>query len=200
MIEYDDVNPDRFDKAYYDRYYRNPSTRVSSPQEVQRQADFIAAYLRYVEVPVTGILDIGCGLGRLLTRLGTAFPEARTHGVESSTYLCAEYGWEGGQLPGYTAGREYDLVVCYDVLSYLEDADAAEAIKTLGRLTRRALFFGALTVEDRNLCDPVRTDTDVYLRSNRWYRRRLGRHFEPVGGGLWLNKPVRAFIWTLDRR
>ncbi|MDE0659606.1 MAG: methyltransferase type 11, partial [Gammaproteobacteria bacterium] len=87
-----------------------------------------------------------------------------------------------------------------DVLSYLEDDPAAEAIKTLGKLARRALYFGALTVEDRDLCDPVRTDTDVYLRSNRWYRRRLGRHFEPVGGGLWLKKPVEAFIWTLDRR
>ena len=194
------MNSDRFDKAYYDRYYRNPATRVTSPREVQRQADFIAAYLRYIEVPVTGVLDIGCGLGRLLNGLGKAFPKARTHGVESSRYLCAECGWEVGQLPVYTARREYDLVVCYDVLSYLEDADAAEAVTTLARLTRRALFFGALTVEDRDLCDPVRTDTDVLLRSNRWYRRRLGRQFEPVGGGLWLKKPVQAFIWSLDRR
>ena len=47
---------------------------------------------------------------------------------------------------------------------------------------------------------PVRTDTDVYLRFNRWYRRRLGRYFEPAGGGFGLKKPVEAFIWTLDRR
>lgn len=194
------MNPDRFDKAYYDRYYRNPATRVCSPREVQRQGEFIAAYLRYLEVPVKSVLDIGCGLGRLLAAFRDAFPKARTVGVESSSYLCDALGWDKGSLPDYPTQRVYDLVICYDVLSYLEDDAAARAIKTLGKLTRRALFFGALTMEDRELCDPVRTDTDVYLRSNRWYRRRLGRHFEPVGGGLWLKKPVDAFIWTLDRQ
>ena len=194
------MNPPRFDKAYYDRYYRNPATRVCSPREVQRQGDFIAAYLRHLEVPVKSMLDIGCGLGRLLAALRSAFPKARTMGVESSSYLCDALGWETGSLPDFPTARQYDLVICYDVLSYLEDDPAAEAIKTLGKLTRRALYFGALTLEDRDLCDPVRTDTDVHLRTNRWYRRRLGRHFEPVGGGLWLKKPVEAFIWTLDRR
>lgn len=194
------MRTDRFDKAYYDRYYRNPATRVCSPQEVQRQGDFIAAYLRYLEVPIKSALDIGCGLGRLLAALAAAFPEARTVGVESSPYLCEALGWEAGALPHFPTAQQHDLVVCYDVLSYLEDDDAAEAIKTLGKLTRWALYFGALTLEDRELCDPVRTDTDVYLRSNRWYRRRLGRQFEAVGGGLWLKKPVHAFIWTLDRR
>ena len=194
------MRPDRFDKAYYDRYYRNPATRVCSPREVQRQGDFIAAYLRHLEVPVKSVLDIGCGLGRLLAALVTAFPKARAVGVESSPYVCRALGWEAGSLPDFPTARQYDLVVCYDVLSYLEDDPAAAAIKTLGKLTRRALYFGALTLEDRELCDPVRTDTDVHLRSNHWYRRRLGRHFEPVGGGLWLRKPVEAFIWTLDRR
>ena len=194
------MKPNRFDKAYYDRYYRNPATRVCSPREVQRQGDFIAAYLRHLEVPVKSVLDIGCGLGRLLGALTGAFPKARAVGVESSPYLCDALGWEAGSLPHFPTARQYDLAICYDVLSYLEDDPAAESIKTLSRLTRRALYFGALTLEDRELCDPVRTDTDVYLRSNRWYRRRLGRHFEPVGGGLWLKKPVEAFIWTLDRR
>ena len=193
------MNPDRFDKAYYDRYYRNPGTRVCSPGEVQRQGDFVVAYLRHLEVPVRSVIDIGCGLGRLLSTLAEALPKAHALGVESSAYLCAELGWESGTLPDYPTHRQYDLVVCYDVLSYLEDNDAAEAIKTLRELTRRALYFGALTLEDRELCDPVRTDTDVHLRSNRWYRHRLGRHFEPVGGGLWLRKPVQAVIWTLDR-
>ena len=154
-----------------------------------------------MEVPIKSVLDIGCGLGRLLAALATAFPKARAVGVESSSYLCDALGWEAGALPDFPTTQQYDLVVCYDVLSYLEDDPAAESIKTLGKLTRRTLYFGALTLEDRDLCDPVRTDTDVYLRSNRWYRRAArARHFESVGGGLWLRKPVEAFIWTLDRR
>ena len=54
---------EQFDKAYYDRFYRNPDTRAVTPAAVRRQARFIAAYLDHLEVPVRQILDIGCGTG-----------------------------------------------------------------------------------------------------------------------------------------
>ena len=79
------------------------------------------------------------------------------------------------------------------------DADAANAMTRLATLTNKALFFGALTEEDWALCDPNRTDADVVSRPARWYRSRLARHFQSVGGGLFLRKPVDAVIWTLDR-
>ena len=135
------MNPPRFDKAYYDRYYRNPATRVCSPREVQRQGEFIAAYLRHLEVPVKSVLDIGCGLGRLLGTLAAAFPKARAVGVESSPYLCDAMGWEAGSLPDFPTVRHYDLVICYDVLSYLNDDPAAESIKTLGQADATCALF-----------------------------------------------------------
>jgi len=190
---------ERFNKAYYDRFYRNPATRSAGDRDAQRQADFIAAYLRYQRVAVHSVADIGCGLGRLLRALGEAFPRARTLGVDPSLYLSEEYGWRCAALPGWTPPRPVDLVVCNDVLPYLDDDDAAEAIAKLAAATRKALFFGALTAEDLALCDLGRTDTDVHLRQAAWYRRRLGRHFQGVGGGLWLKKPVHAVLWTLDR-
>ena len=189
----------RFDKAYYDRFYRDPTTRCASVQDARVQADFLAGYLRYLEVPVHEIVDIGCGLGRLLGALGKHFRRARAAGVEGSEYLCRAYGWQRATLPDYAPPHAFDLVICQDVLAYLDAIDAAAAIGTLGRVTRKALFFGALTTEDLALCDEARTDTNVYLRPAAWYRRRLGREFEPVGGGLWLKKPVNAVIWTLDR-
>ena len=36
----------KFDKEYYDHFYRNPSTQVASRQDATTQADFIHAYLR----------------------------------------------------------------------------------------------------------------------------------------------------------
>ena len=189
----------RFDKAYYDRFYRDPATRCASVQDARVQADFLAGYLRYLEVPVREIVDIGCGLGRLLHALDKHFPQARAVGVEGSAYLCREYGWQRATLPDYAPPHAFDLVICQDVLAYLDATDAAAAIDALGRVTRKALLFGALTTEDLVLCDEARTDTDVYLRRAAWYRRRLGREFEPVGGGLWLKKPTHAVIWTLDR-
>jgi len=58
--------PDSFDKAYYDRFYRDPRTRAVTPAAARRQADFIAAYLKHLELPVRRILDIGCGSGQFL--------------------------------------------------------------------------------------------------------------------------------------
>ena len=191
---------ERFDAAYFNRFYRNPKTRVATPGEVRAQANFIASFLRYLDVPVRSILDIGCGLGHLLNALGAAFPRARTEGVEASSYLCETLGWRRGVLPDYAPPRPFDLVVCHDVVAYLDDAAAAKALAVLGRASRRALFFAALTTEDRAACDERRTDFDVHLRPNAWYRRRLGRWFEPIGGGLWLRRSEPAKLWSLDRR
>ncbi len=191
---------ERFDKAYFDRYYRDPATRSATRDDAQRQADFITAYLRYLRVSIRHVVDIGCGLGHLLQALQAAMPRARMLGVDTSEYLCERFGWQYGSLPHYSPPRPFDLVICHDVVAYLDDDAAAGAIATLARATRKALFFAALTVEDLALCDRARTDTDVHLRPNEWYRHRLGRHFEAVGGGLWLKKPADAVIWSLDRR
>lgn len=189
----------RFDKAYFDRFYRHPETRAASAHDAEIEAHFVAAFLRHLRVEVRRVVDVGCGLGRMLNALDELFPKASVRGVDSSDYLCRTYGWERAALPDFAPRRRFDLVVCQDVLAYLDAPEAAAAIGTLGGITRKALYFGALAEEDLALCDPARTDTDVYLRPASWYRRRLARHFEPVGGGLWLRKPVDAVIWTLDR-
>lgn len=188
-----------FDKAYYDRFYRNPRTRAVSPAAAARQATFIAGYLRYLEVPVRRILDIGCGLGTVLQALGEAFPGARTEGVERSEYLCEEHGYTQGSVVDFSAKTPFDLVVCNDVVAYLTDRECARAINNLAQLSRSAVFLGVLTAEDWALCDQDRTDPDQYLRTRDWYLRRLNRHFVNVGGGLYLKKPLAYPVWTLDR-
>ncbi|HET6471213.1 MAG TPA: class I SAM-dependent methyltransferase, partial [Pseudomonadales bacterium] len=174
---------DRFDAAYYRRFYRNPRTRATTPRSVRRQAAFIAAYLRHLEVPVQRVLDIGCGLGWMLAALGEEFPKARTTGVEYSEYVCAEHGWTQGSVTDFRARTPFDLVVCNDVLPSLDDAACRKAIANLARLCRGALYLGVLTKEDRARCDRTRTDLDVHVRSVAWYRAELAKRFVAVGGG-----------------
>lgn len=191
--------PERFDKAYYDRYYRNPRTRAITPAAVKRQAVFIAAYLRHLEVEVRHVLDVGCGTGNLLRALGRAFPGASVRGIEYSDYLCGRYGWEPGSVVDLDTTRTADLVVCNDVLGYLDDRSCARALANLTAITDAALYLGVLTREDLGLCDPGRTDSTQIARPLQWYRRRLAPHFMAVGGGLYLRKPVSVTVWHLER-
>ncbi len=190
----------KFDRAYYQRYYRNPVTRAVTPGEFARMAEFLAAYLRYLDIDVRRILDIGCGIGSLLRALGRRFPRARTSGVEPSEYLRERYRWEPGSVATYEARTPFDLVVCNDVLQYLDDRDATQAISNLASLSRGALYLGVLTAEDwAENCDRARTDPDVVLRKAAWYRRRLHRHFVEVGGGLFLKAELELPYWELER-
>ncbi len=190
----------RFDKAYYDRFYRNPKTRAVTPAAVRRQAQFIAAYLKHLEVPVRSIVDMGCGTGTLLRALGRTFPRARTHGLEFSEYLCDTYGWQRGSVIDTEPDcGPADLVICNDVLGYLNNADCARALEHLSRLARGALYLGVLTREDLALCDPDRTDDQQHARPVAFYQRRLARHFQPVGGGLYLRLPLDVTVWHLER-
>lgn len=188
-----------FDKAYYDRFYRDPGTRAVSPATAQRQSDFITAYIRYLEVPVKRFIDIGCGVGNVLRALQKAFPRAHGHGVEYSNYLCERYGWEKGSVIDYQPPHRVDLVLCNDVLGYLDDAACKQAIRNLAEMTSGALFIGVLTQEDLGLCNPQRTDSQQIVRSLAWYQRRLKPSFVNVGGGLFLRKPLNVTVWNLDR-
>jgi len=189
----------KFDKAYYDRFYRDPKTRATTPAAAARQAGFIAAYLRHLEIPVGRVLDIGCGTGVLLRALGRQFPKARVSGVEYSDYLCDRYGWENGSVVDYQPDQTADLVVCNDVIGYLDDADAERALQNLAGFTASALYLGVLTTEDLALCDRARTDADQITRPAGWYKQRLARRYLNVGGGLFLRKPVEVTVWHLER-
>ncbi len=193
------MTSERFDKAYYDRFYRNAQTRAVSPAAAKRQATFIAAYLKHLEVPIKSIVDIGCGVGTLLRALQRAFPRARCQGVELSDYLCQRYGWACGAVEDYEASTPYDLVICNDVLPYLDDRACIQALGNLGKLSRGALYLGALTREDLAQCDPDRTDLKQHVRPVAWYRDRLLDKFMNVGGGMFLKQPVEVTVWAIDR-
>jgi 2-polyprenyl-3-methyl-5-hydroxy-6-metoxy-1,4-benzoquinol methylase len=188
----------RFDAHYYQRFYENPATRATTPQAVRRQAAFVAAYLRHLGIPVRRILDIGCGLGWMISALANEFPKAGCSGVEYSEHLCATLGWQHGSVTDYASRRPYDLVVCHDVLPSLNDANCARAIDNLAQLCRGALYLGALTAEDWERCDQARTDADVFLRPAAWYRRRLARHFESAGGGIFVKRTLELSLWALE--
>ena len=189
-----------FDAAYYERFYLDPRTRVADPPDDEVRARFLCAYLDLLGIRVRRVLDLGCGLGRLRGPLCKHFPGAVYTGVEVSEHLCAELGWVHGSAATFRSGGRFDLVVCQDVLQYLDDAEAEQAIGNFARHCRGALFFGVLTREDwEENCDQARTDGSGYLREGAWYRRRLAPAFTCAGGGVFVARRAGIVTFELDR-
>ena len=191
---------EKFGAAYFRKFYLSTATRVVSAAEMRTRARLMAAILAQASIPVRSILDAGSGIGLLRKPFAELWPRARYTGLDASEYLCTRYGWTLGSVVDYAPGAPSDLVVCYDVLQYLDDRAASRAIANLGRLARCALHFSALTREDwRDNCDRRLTDRAVHLRPGEWYRRRLRREFLYLGFGMWLRKSQRPLLWDLER-
>lgn len=192
--------PDRFDARFYQRFYGNPRTRVTTPEEMTRRGAMVAVLVRHLELPVKRILDAGCGLGWLRSPLLEVFPSATYVGLEVSEHLCEQHGWVCASLASYRPRGRFDLIVCYDVMQYLSDRDAARAMANLARLSRGALYFHALTREDwRDNADRGATDRAIQLRAASWYRSRLARHFEHAGFGVYVRRGAAWGQWELER-
>jgi SAM-dependent methyltransferase len=189
-----------FDAGFYRRYYVNPRTRVASRAQAVRLGRFVCGYAAYLGFTVRRVLDAGCGLGHFRTPVRDAFPRARYVGLETSDYLCRRFGWLRDSVAEYAPKEAFDLVFCHDVLQYLDDRSAVRALANLGRLTRGALYFSALTAEDwRRNADRARTDSAVRLRPAVWYRARLSRHFRHLGGGFLVRRGYDPLLWELER-
>ena len=193
------MTKERFGRAYYQRFYRNAHSSVTSQAEMTARANLIAAYVKHIDCPVGSILDAGCGLGLMRTALLRALPGATYVGLEYSEYLCEKYGWLNGSIADYRPRQPFDLVVCYDVLQYLDDASATKAMRNFANLCRGVLFFSALTRRDwRENADQRRTDPAVTMRTAEWYRSRLRRHFRQIGAGFWIRRGAPLVTWELE--
>jgi len=165
----------RFDPAFYERFYANPRTRVTTPQEMARRAAAV----------------------RVLVK---AFPAASYTGIEVSEHLCKRLGWTQASLATYRPRGRFDLIICYDVLQYLPDAAAARAMANLGRLCRGVLYFHAPTRGDwQQNADLSCSDSNIHLRDADWYRTRLARGFDHVGFGLHVRRGIPYVQWELEQ-
>jgi SAM-dependent methyltransferase len=188
-----------FDHEYYKRFYYDPNTAVTSKREIQARARLIAAYALHTGLPVRRILDAGCGTGLLRPWLRRYLPRAVYTGIEASEYLCQRYGWQQAQIETYKPTAPFDVVVCYDVLQYLDSRTADRALANFGKLCRGVLYFTALTrVDWEHNCDRSRTDSNVHLRSANWYRSRLRTNFREAGCGFWLRRGAPFTVWDLE--
>ena len=197
-----DVVTDRFDRAYFDRWYRSPGTRVSSPAALRRKAALaLAVGEYYLGRPVRTVLDVGCGEGEWLAALRATRPSVRYTGVDPSEYAVSRYGRSRGIRHGSFATLEeiglddaYDLVVCSNALIYAGPDELLAALRSMAARTTAVAFLELHTADD----DLV-GDRPEDLRGTAYYRKALRRTgFLPVGSHCYLGPHAHGLASTME--
>lgn len=195
--------PKQYDKAYFDRWYRNRSTRVNSHAEVRRKVSLAVAVTEYfLRRQVRTVLDIGCGEGAWLPHLRALRPRVKYLGLDSSPYVVERFGAKRnihlatfGDLPRLDLGI-HDLVVCSDVLHYVDEKELRAGLGPLVEATDGVAFLEVLTRED-----DIVGDLDAFFRRPAaWYRnifRSAGLTF--AAPYCWLAPHFRDAVAEMER-
>jgi SAM-dependent methyltransferase len=193
-----------YDEAAFERWYRDPRTRLMGPAERRRRVSaVVAAAERWLERPLRSALDVGCGLGLRGREMRRLRPALRYVGYEPSPAVprALRRGFEirrgsFAEVAALPEASGFDLVLCVDVLHYLE-APAVDA--ALEALVGRAL--GPLLLEVMTAADDVEGDLEGFrARRPRWWRDRFARHgLVGVGLHLWLPRPLARSASALER-
>jgi SAM-dependent methyltransferase len=168
-----------YDKAYFDRFYRHPADRVSTKDGLERKIRLAVSVTEYLLARrIRTVLDIGCGEAPWQPVLRRLRREARYIGVDSSEYVLERYGVarniKRGDLGGLARLRlpnRIDLIVCADLLQYVETRDIERGLRAIRRLLGGVAYIETFASEDGMEGDLV----GWHKRPASEYRRLLER-------------------------
>jgi SAM-dependent methyltransferase len=193
----------RYDRAYFDRWYRHPVHRVRTRAELARTVAMVVGVTEWVlGRRLRSVLDVGCGEGPWQPILQRLRPGSRYAGVDASAYAVGRFGRRRnlrvgrlGQLAELGLDGPYDLVVCADVLHYLGAAELARGLPLLADRVGGVAYVQAYT-----RADDVEGDMRGFRRrSAAAYRRLLaGVGLVPIGAGCWAAGEHGARLAALD--
>lgn len=165
----------KYDEAYFMKWYRDPRTRVHSPDAVRRKIRLAVTVAEYfLGRKLRSVLDIGAGEGIWGVELRRLRPGIRYLGVDPSEYVVKRHGRRRNirlgsfeELPQLQLGRGYDLIVCADMLQYVADAPLKRGVRHIASLLTGVAFLEAYTTSDQMEGDL----DDWHPRSKSQYRR-----------------------------
>lgn len=178
----------RYDQSYFNRWYRNPRTRVITPGDTKRKAAVAVSAAEYMlGRPVRRVLDVGAGEGTWLSALRAMRPGLRYTGVDPSEYVVRRFGrrrnihWgtfgaldEVGLLSG-----TYDLIVCVGVVNYLSTRELDRGLAVMAEL-----LAGVAFIEVWTSADDVVGDRRGWQKHRPEYYRRIFRRAGLVDCGM----------------
>lgn len=145
-----------YDRAYFDRWYRHPRTRISSAAALERKVRLAVAAAEYLlGRRVRTVLDVGCGEAPWFAVLRRLRREVRYQGVDASEYVVQRHGRRRhirlGTLGGLRAlglAPGWDLVVCADAMQYVPQRELSRGLREIRRLVGGVAYLEAFAAED----------------------------------------------------
>lgn len=164
----------RYDRAYFDKWYRDSAQRVGSRQELRRKVAMVVHLAEYyLARRLRNVLDVGCGEAPWRAPLKALRPDIEYLGLDSSDYAVARYGRSRdirlarfGQLGELRFDTRFDLIVCSDVLHYLDAAEIRRGLSGFGDLLEGLAFLEVFTSSDQAEGDRL----GFLARRPAWYR------------------------------
>lgn len=195
----------RYDRAYFDRWYRHPRSRITTPAEVTRKARMVLGIAEFLlGRPARSVLDVGCGEGAWQPILRRLRPSLRYTGVDSSEYAVQRFGARRNirlgtfaALGAHADEGPFDLVVCCDVLHYLPARELRRGLTQVPELLGGVAYLEILTSADGVLGDR----RDWHGRRPSFYRT-LFADAGLVGCGMhcYVGPTLSAETAALERR
>jgi len=169
------ATPKVYDRAYFDRWYRDPRHAVVHAGVQARRVQLAVAAAEYLlERELRSVLDVGCGEAPWRALLRAARPRVRYLGVESSDYAVRRFGRRRdivrgslGTLGALGLEGPFDLIVCSDVLHYVPTPEVRAGLAAIAELLGGVAYLELFAAEDATEGD----DAGFQQRSAAVYRR-----------------------------
>lgn len=194
----------RYDQAYFDRWYRGSKHGRDSKALLTRKVQLAVSLTEYyLERPIRSVIDVGCGEAPWRAALLKLRPGLHYQGVESSEYAVRRYGKTRNialahfaQLEHLRLGPPADLLICSDVLHYLDARELRAGLRGFGELCHGLAFLETFTREDEIVGDLK----GLYRRPARWYREALAAEgFIACGSHAYLSPSLPNTTCALER-
>lgn len=194
----------RYDRAYFDKWYRNLRHRVKSPGELDRQVRFVLNTAEWVHGrAVRTVLDVGCGEGNWRAALRKLRPSISYEGIDPSEYAVRRFGKTrnislGGieDVERVAKRTQYDLVVCCGMLNYLSPEQLAAGLRQVSNVVDGVAYLELFTSDDA-----FEGDTSWPApQSTAWYKRLMRRHhLHPIGLHCYVPASRKTLVASLER-
>ena len=145
-----------YDEAYFTKWYRDPRTRVHTPDAVRRKVRMVVGVTEYfLGRKLRSVLDIGAGEGTWRREVRRLRSGVRYLGIDPSEWVVARHGRRRNirlgsfeEVPSLELGRGHDLIICADMLQYVPDAALKRGIRHLASILGGVAFLEAYTTGD----------------------------------------------------